>query len=100
MGNRSKVLGALSYITWIGFVVAIVLRDKNDLLVKQHINQAAILNLIAIISLYLTSYDFPLKFIGIMLDSFSLIFSLVGIVRALRVEEKPLPIIGKIRFIK
>lgn len=100
MGSKSKVLGALSYITWIGFAVALLLRDKDDSLVKQHINQASILNLLAIIAVYLTSYEYPFKVVGIVLDSFSLIFSLVGVVRALKMEGKPLPIIGRINLIK
>ena len=43
----SKTAAILSYITWVGWVIALVTRGTQDELVKHHMNQALILNICA-----------------------------------------------------
>ena len=46
MYRHSKLYAVISYITWIGFIIAMVARDPADPLVRRHLNQALIINLI------------------------------------------------------
>ena len=54
MYKNSKLFAVLSYITWIGFVVSFLMRDRNDTLVRRHLNQALIINLIGTVGTFLT----------------------------------------------
>ena len=38
MYRHSRLFSVISYITWIGWVIALALRDKGDPLVHRHIN--------------------------------------------------------------
>ena len=80
MYKRSKLFAVLSYITWIGFVVSFLLRDKNDTLVRRHLNQALIINLIGTVGTILTRAGGILATGGSILGIACLVLSIMGIV--------------------
>ena len=95
MYKNSKLFAVLSYITWIGFVVSFLLRDRNDTLVRRHLNQALIINLIGTVGTILTRAGGILATGGSILGIACFVLSIMGIVRALRMSEEPLPYIGE-----
>ena len=95
----SKGLAVASYITWIGWLVALLARDKNDSLVRHHLNQALVLNILSTVSTILAKLGSVFAWVagGITLVVF--IFWIWGIIRACQGSEEPLPVIGEIKLI-
>ena len=101
MYKNSKLYSVLSYITWIGWFIAFFARDKRDTLVAQHLNQGLILNLISI-GCNLIAKNSGSTMINsaiAVIDIGLLVLSIMGIVRAVRLSEEPLPLIGSFRLI-
>ena len=100
MNKRSKLWSIISYITWIGWLVAYFKRDKDDSLVRQHLSQAFLLNIIASVASLVTRLGGVFAVIGEVADIAILILSILGIVRASMGSEEPLPVIGGIELLK
>ena len=101
MKDNSKLFAIISYITWIGWLIAFFARDKDSTLVKRHLNQALILNIISTI-LSIISRVNPPFIIGLLcgiVSIASLVFWIWGIVRAAQASEEPLPVIGGFELI-
>ena len=98
MYRHSQIYAVVSYITWIGFVIAFVGRDPADPLVRRHLNQALLINILETISRILGRFAFfgPVTFI---IDLAVLVFFFMGIIRALNMDSRPLPLIGEIELI-
>ncbi len=99
MQQGSKGLSIVSYITWIGWIIALLARDKSDTLVIRHLNQALILNLATTVATILTRINGFFAIIGWVIDVAVLVFWIWGIVRAIKGSEEPLPLIGGINII-
>lgn len=84
-----KVTNVLSYITWIGFLIAYFAGDREHCMF--HLNQGLVLNLFSLISLV------PL--IGWIASLGSIALMILGIVNASSDVEKPLPLIGTIKLL-
>lgn len=96
MNRHTRILSVVSYITWIGWLVAFILRDHNDPVTHQHINQALNLNIIGV--LVSTGYRIGgiISYISGIIAILCLILTVMGIVRALQMSAKPLPIVGNV----
>ena len=102
MKDNSNLYAILSYITWIGWLIAFFARDKDSTLVKRHLNQTLILNLIATICTIISRANPPL-IIGALCGIVSIagfVFWVMGLIRAVQASEEPLPIIGGFELIK
>ena len=88
----SKTTGIVAYLTWIGFIVSIIIGAKDDEFAKHHQNQALILNIASLVGF--------IPFIGWILGLPILILAIMGFISAINNEEKPLPVIGGIKLIK
>lgn len=83
-----KTARILCYITWIGWIIAFATGGKDsDEGLKQHINQALICNIVAIIPLGITQLA-------------ALIFAVWGLIKAFQGDDEPLPLIGGLQIIK
>ena len=98
MGTQNKGLAVVSYITWIGWLIALFARNKEDTLVKHHLNQALVIWLVS------TVFGFVAKIGGIfatisgIVGILCLVFIIWGIIRAASGSEEPLPLIGNIKI--
>ncbi len=95
----SKGLAVLSYITWIGWLIALLARNKEDALVKQHLNQALVLNLISTVCSILTRLGSVFTYVAGIVELAAFVFCIWGIVRAIKGSAEPLPLIGELRLI-
>lgn len=85
---NSKTAKILSYITWVGWLVSFLSGDKeNDPGLKQHLNQALICNIAAIIPIGITQLA-------------AAIFGIWGLIKAIQDDDEPLPLIGTWTIIK
>lgn len=84
-----KVTNVLSYITWIGFLIAYFAGDREHCMF--HLNQGLVLNLFGLLS------GFPV--IGWVARIGFVVLMIIGIVNASNDENKPLPLIGGIKLL-
>ncbi len=103
---KSKIAAVLSYVTWIGWIVAVVLRSdreeyKDCEFTRRHINQAFFINIISLVSSVLIGLPVPGHFmISGVITLIMMVMWLIGILRAATGIWKPLPIVGEIDLIK
>ena len=91
---NAKVTGIVAYIGWIGWLIAFLAGDKEG--GKFHLNQALVLNIASIIGSCLAFIPIAGTVLGIVI----FVFWIMGIVAAIKEEEKELPIIGQIKILK
>ncbi|MBQ7429916.1 MAG: hypothetical protein IJV29_09635 [Butyrivibrio sp.] len=87
-----KTVGIISYITWIGFIVALLAGDRNDPYVKFHINQALVLNLFSLLSV--------VPFVGTIWGIFVFAMWVLAVVGACSGETRAVPLFGEIHILK
>lgn len=84
---NAKTTKILSYISLLGWLIAFLAGDKDGEGVKQHLNQALIINIVGIIPIGITQLIFT-------------IFAIWGIVKAAKGDDTPLPIFGGVKIFK
>ena len=99
MEKHSKLYSVISYITWVGWLCALLLRDKDDALVRRHVNQALLINIIETVGSLLSRLGGVFGVLGTVIDIACLVLFIMGIVRAFRMSDEPLPLIGGINWI-
>ena len=99
MNQNTKLYSVISYITWIGWLVAFFLSEKDDKLVRHHLNQALVINLIETVGTLLIRMGGLFAVIGEIVDIAVLILFIMGISRAAKLSDEPLPVIGNIHLI-
>lgn len=99
MNQRSNITAAISYVTWIGFLIAMIIGDRSDRFTMHHLNQALVLNLVSIAGGILSVIPVLGGVIGWIVDIAVLVGWIVGIYRALTWSMEPLPFIGEIHLI-
>lgn len=82
----AKTTSIIAYLGLVGFLIAFLAGDKTSSLSKRHLNQGLICGLCWLIPI-----------IGWVA---SLVFAIMGIMKAINEDETPLPVIGGIELIK
>lgn len=80
----------VAYLTWIGFLIAILSGDKDAS--KFHLNQALVIMLFALLSI--------IPCVGWIWGIVVLVLWILGLISAINGEEKEVPILGKIKLMK
>lgn len=86
----AKTTGIVAYLTWIGFLIAVLAGDKEG--AKFHVNQALVILLFSLLSI--------VPCIGWIWAIFMFVCWIMGLIAAINEEEKEVPLIGKIRLLK
>lgn len=97
--NNSRTLAVVSYITWIGWIIAFVLRDKRDAFVAHHLNQALMINLLKIAGALCAMLPHIGEQLSGAVGIAAFILIIVGIYRAVKWRTDPLPVIGEIHLL-
>ncbi|MCH5281717.1 MAG: hypothetical protein J1E61_09630 [Lachnospiraceae bacterium] len=90
----AKTTGIIAYLTFIGWVLALCLGDKEG--AKFHINQALVVNLFGV-GAFVIGW---IPFIGWLYGVFVLVCGIMGLIFACQGEEKEVPLLGKIIIMK
>ena len=85
-----KTTGIVAYLTWIGWLIALLAGDKEG--AKFHINQALVILLFSLLSI--------IPCIGWIWGIFMIVCWFIGFIAAINEEEKLIPLLGNIRIIK
>ena len=97
--NNSKLWSVISYITWIGWIIAYIKGEKNDKLVLRHLNQALALNVLGSLAGLLSRWGGLFRFVGVALDIGCLVLLIMGLARAAKGSDQPLPVIGNVNLL-
>lgn len=100
-----KVTGIVGYLTWIGLVVAFCAGDKEG--AKFHLNQSLVIWLAEIVVALISGVGSAIPGVGLIISLVAgicqlvlAVFWVMGLINAVKEEEKPLPIIGGIQILK
>ena len=102
MTANTKKFSIISYITLIGWIIAFVNRDTNDDIMMQHINQSFVI-LVGQIILSLITRAFDMGIVAVILSIVSLallVLWIMGLVRAVKTDGNPLPLVGGLQLFK
>ena len=97
--TRSRTLAVVSYLTWIGWIIAFVLRDRNDTFVSHHLNQALMINLLKIAGGLCAMLPHIGEEVSGIVGIAVLVCMIVGIYRAINWRIDPLPVIGEFKLL-
>ena len=100
MNKNTRLYSVISYLTWAGWLIALLARDKEDELVRRHLNQALVLNLAGLAGIILLQFGYYVWIVVRIAELFCFALSVMGIVRAYRMSDEPLPLIGSINLIE
>jgi len=102
---NAKVTGIVSYISWIGWLIAFLAGDKEG--AKFHLNQSLVLmicmtvvSILSAVSRYIPAIGFVITLVAGICSLALFIFWIMGLIAACKEEEKALPIIGNIQLLK
>ena len=97
--RSSRFYAMISYITWIVWLWAYLKRDREDTLVIRHLNQALVLNLISTVCSLLQRAGGIFAKVEFVVSLAVLVLVIMGIYRAAKEDETPLPLIGEINLV-
>ncbi|MBN2852898.1 MAG: hypothetical protein JXQ23_09220 [Clostridia bacterium] len=93
--SDQKLMGVLCYL-WILWLIPLLTEHKNDPYIKFHINQGIVLSIVSVIVGILSW----IPVIGWLLGIGVFVLTVLGIINAVQLQEKPLPLIGGIQIYK
>ena len=94
---NKMVTSIFAYIGIVFWLIAYIAGDKEG--AKFHLNQGLVLVIASVVASIL-SYIPVIWILGTIISIVSLVFAILGIISAVKGEEKPLPIIGNIKILK
>ena len=97
--SKKNLVGVAAYITWIGFIIAVVLGDRTDKFITHHLNQALVINLLGIVGGVLVVVPLIGQIAAGIISAAVIVFDVIGALRAFRGSTRPLPFIGGIHLI-
>lgn len=95
--NQNKVMAILSYLSLL-FLVPL-LAAKESPFARYHANQGILLFIVQVVGVALTSIPYVGWIAGALINIFTTVLMIIGILNAYNGKAKELPIIGKFRII-
>ena len=99
MSNNRNLIAAVGYFTWLGFIIAFAIGDKNDPFVRHHLNQALVIDLAGLIAGVFAVIPILGAMIAGVVNVAGFVFDIMGAISAYRGSTESLPLIGDIHII-
>lgn len=93
----TKTTGIVAYMTWIGFVIALVLGDRKGAIF--HINQALVIGLAAIVVNFAAIVPILGWFVSVIGSIFCFVCWCMGLYYACTDQKKEVPLLGQIKLL-
>lgn len=93
-----KTTGIVAYLTWVGLIIAFVAGDKEG--AKFHLNQSLVIWIGGIISGVLRYIPFIGWIFSSILGIFLFVCVIIGLIGAIKEEDKEAPLIGGIKILQ
>lgn len=93
-----KLTGIIAYLTWVGLIIAFVAGDKEG--AKFHLNQSLVIwlaGLVLSVAAIIPVLGWIVSFVG---GIFIFVCWIIGLIGAIKEEEKQIPLIGGIQILK
>ncbi len=90
----SRTVGVVAYITWIGWIIAFLIRDRRDAFAAHHLNQALMINLMKIAGGLCVMIPKVGEGLSSAIGLAAFILIIMGIYRAVNWRTDPLPLVG------
>lgn len=97
--SKRNILGAVAYITWLGFIIAIAMGDRTDRFMAHHLNQALVISLVGLVGGFLAVIPILGTIAAGLINIVVVVFDIMGALSAYRGSTRPLPFIGDIHLI-
>ena len=97
--KKDKIAAVFSYLGWVFWIAAFVIRNKDDALSRHHLNQGFVLAIAHIIIGVLTHFHGFFGLAAGVLGFGVALLSIQGIISALWGSNSPLPVIGEIQLL-
>ena len=94
-----NLLAAVSYFTWIGFLAAFLLCDRNDPFMRHHLNQALVIDLAGLIAGVFAVIPLLGALIAGVVNLAGFILDVMGAISAYGGSTAPLPVVGDVHII-
>ena len=98
MNRNRNLIAAVAYFTWIGFLAAYMLGDKNDPFIRHHLNQALVINLLKIAGGLCAALPGIGHSVSAVAGIAAFVFIVMGIYRAANYRTDPLPLVGELHL--
>ena len=98
-GKKDRVAAVFSYLGWVFWIVALIIRNRDDRLSGHHLNQGFVLAIAGTITGLMMRFHGVLRFAGSVLGLGVLALTVMGIARAVRGSDEPLPVVGEIKLL-
>ena len=99
MKQKSNLAAVIAYITWVGFLVALMAGDRTDDFTRTHLNQALVLNIAGILAGAIAIIPLVGTLAGAVMEVAVFVLDIMGISRAATWRMDPLPFISDIHLI-
>ena len=99
MNINKNIIAAVAYFTWIGFLAAYMMGDKNDPFMRHHLNQALVIDLIGLIAGVFAVIPLLGAVIAGVVNIAGFVLDIMGAVSAYQGSRASLPFIGDIHII-
>ena len=93
--RSSRRVAVISYITWVGWIIAFIMRDRSDTFALHHLNQALVINLLKIAGGLCAALPGIGHSVSSVVGVAAFVFIVMGIYRAANWRTDPLPFIGE-----
>lgn len=100
MYPHTRLYSVISYISWLGWVIALILSERSDWMTRHHLNQAFAINIIGIVGSICARFDGVIGWISWIIGAIILVLTIMGIIRAFQLSDKPLPLVGNFKIFK
>jgi uncharacterized membrane protein len=97
--GKANIPAIIAYITWLGWFIALFVRDTNDRFATMHLNQALVLNILVSLAGILRIIPLLGSIAYNIVSIAVFILWCMGIYRAITWRDDPLPFIGDIHII-
>lgn len=92
--GNAKAYSILAYISILWLIGLLASPEKDLPFVKNHVNNGIILTIISAVSMIIAQIPFVGKIISFIISVITLVFAIMGIVKACKEELFKLPVIG------
>lgn len=99
MSRNRNLIAAVSYITWIGFIIAFAVGDKNDSFIRHHLNQALVIDLAGLIGGVFAVIPLLGAVVAGVVNIAGFVLDIMGAFGAYSGSTDPLPVVGDIHII-
>ena len=96
--KKSRTVAVVSYITWVGWIIAFFMRDRSDTFALHHLDQALVINLLKIAGGLCAALPGIGHSVSAVAGIAAFVFIVMGIYRAANYRTDPLPLIGELHL--